>query len=163
MNRHYTAEEYKELCIKLRNSFKSATITTDVMVGFNNESDDDFNKSLDFVKEIAFEKVHVFPYSERKGTAASKKGDSVPKEEKERRASIMINETDVIRESYCRKLIGMKDIVLFENEISENIYQGYTKSYIPIRVKSEKDLIGKEIEVKITEFDSDSDVCFGLL
>ena len=163
MNRHYTAEEYKELCNKLRASFSNATITTDVMVGFNNESSEDFEESLSFVKSIAFEKVHVFPYSERKGTAASKKGDSVPKEEKERRAAVMISETDKIRQNYCNKLIGTKDIVLFENEIKEGIYQGYTKSYIPVQVKSNKDLIGKEFEVKITEYNPDSDVCFGLL
>ena len=163
MNRHYTAAEYKELCDKLRTQFKGATLTTDVMAGFNNESEKDFKESLSFVKEIGFEKVHVFPYSERKGTAASKKGDSVPKEEKERRAAIMISETDKIRENYCNSLINTKDIILFENEVEKNIYQGYTRSYIPIRVKSNEDLIGKEIEVTITEYIPDSDVCFGLL
>ncbi len=163
MNRHYTANEYKELCGKLRKAFINATITTDVMVGFNNESEEDFEKSLRFVKEIAFEKVHVFPYSERKGTAASKKGDSVSKEEKERRASIMINETNIIREKFCNSLIGTKDIVLFENEIMPGVYQGYTKSYIPIRVKSDCNIIGQELETEITSYNINSDVCFGLL
>lgn len=89
MNRHYTAAEYCDLCNKLRNAFDNTSITTDVMVGFNEESDKDFNESLNFVKKIRFEKVHVFPYSERTGTAASRKGDSVSKQEKERRASVM--------------------------------------------------------------------------
>lgn len=70
MNRHYTAEEYKTLCQKLRTTFVDATITTDVMVGFTDESEEDFNESLEFVKEIEFEKVHVFPYSQREGTVA---------------------------------------------------------------------------------------------
>ena len=96
MNRHYTAEEYRALCEKLRNAFDSTSITTDVMVGFNEETDDDFTESLDFVKSIGFEKVHVFPYSQRNGTAASRKGDSVPKQEKEKRAQIMIEETEKI-------------------------------------------------------------------
>ena len=163
MNRHYSAEEYKELCEKLRKTFDSATLTTDVMVGFNNESEEDFEESLKFVKEIGFEKVHTFPYSERKGTLASKKGDSVTKEEKERRASVMINETNKIREAYCNSITGTEEIVLFENTADNNTYQGYTKNYIPVRVKSNRDLIGEELKVKITDYQPDSDVCLGLL
>lgn len=160
MNRHYNSAEYKELCNKLRATFDDATITTDVMVGFNNESIDDFNNSLEFVKEIKFEKVHVFPYSEREGTVASRKGDNVPKEEKENRANIMINENQNIRINYFNSLIGTKVNVLFENEIEDGIYQGYTKNYIPVRIKSNKDIIGKEIEVKIKTVDVNLDCCF---
>ena len=80
MNRHYTADEYKALCDKLRSSFENASLTTDIMVGFNDETEHDFNESLDFVKSIAFEKVHVFPYSESVGTAESKRGEIVPKQ-----------------------------------------------------------------------------------
>lgn len=116
MNRHYTAEEYKALCDKLRSIFKDATITTDVMVGFNEESEEDFNESLRFVNGIGFEKVHVFPYSERKSTAASKKGDSVSKKEKERRASIMIEETDKTRHEYFNSLIGSEQEVLLKTK-----------------------------------------------
>ena len=162
MNRHYTAEEYKELCDKLRAKFEDASITTDVMVGFNNEEHCDFEESLEFVKSIGFEKVHVFPYSERKGTLASKKGDSVSREEKEKRAEIMIEETEKIRREFCNSLIGKTKAVLFENEIESGIYQGYTKNYIPVRIESERDIIGKEIAVKIKEYDVKKDVCFGL-
>lgn len=155
MNRHYTAQEYKELCIKLRNSFEDTSITTDVMVGFNEESENDFEESLSFVKEIAFEKVHTFPYSERSGTAASRKGDSVPKSEKERRAAVMIEETEKIRQSYLKNLIGKTKEVLFENKVGENTYQGYTKSYIPVQLKSCENLVGKTLDVRITDFCSD--------
>ncbi|MCM1114759.1 MAG: tRNA (N(6)-L-threonylcarbamoyladenosine(37)-C(2))-methylthiotransferase MtaB [Clostridium sp.] len=155
MNRHYTSEEYRQLCDKLRSSFDDASITTDVMVGFHQESEDDFMDSLNFVKRIAFEKVHVFPYSERQGTAASKRGDDVSKAEKERRASIMIQETDAIRNRYLENLIGKSVEVLFENEVEKNIYQGYTKSYLPIRIKSEENLIGKIITVTVSAFTKD--------
>lgn len=155
MNRHYTAQEYKELCIKLRNSFEDTSITTDVMVGFNEESENDFEESLSFVKKIAFEKVHTFPYSERNGTAASRKGDSVPKSEKERRAAVMIEETEKIRQYYLKNLIGKTKEVLFENKVGENTYQGYTKSYIPVQLKSGENLVGKTLDVKITDFCSD--------
>jgi len=151
MNRHYSAAEYQSLCNKLRAAFKDAALTTDVMVGFNEESENDFNDSLEFVKSIGFEKVHVFPYSQREGTNASKKGDSVSKKEKERRASIMINETDKIRKEYLISLIGKKVNILFENEIKENVYQGYTKNYTPVRIKSERDVIGKELDAVITD------------
>lgn len=157
MNRHYTAEEYKTLCDKLRSTFNNASITTDVMVGFHQESEEDFEECLNFVKQIAFEKVHTFPYSEREGTAASRKGDSVPKKEKERRAAVMIAETEKIRNEYLKGLIGQNTEVLFENEISENVYQGYTKNYLPVQMKSNDNLIGRTIIVKIA--DSNHDYC----
>lgn len=151
MNRHYTAEEYKSLCTLLRKSFDETSITTDVMVGFNEETEEDFFESLNFVKEIGFEKVHVFPYSQREGTKASKKGDSVSRKEKEHRAEIMINETEKIRKDYFDSLIGRSVCILFENEIETGIYQGYTKNYTPVRLKSETDITGKELDVVITE------------
>lgn len=152
MNRHYTADEYKALCDKLRSSFENASLTTDIMVGFNDETELDFNESLDFVKAIAFEKVHVFPYSERVGTAASKCGDNVPKQEKERRASVMIEETEKIRHDYLKKLVGTNEKVLFENEIEPNLFQGYTKSYLPVRMKYDRNIVGEELEVKIIDY-----------
>ena len=160
MNRHYTADEYRQLCKKLRATFDDATITTDIMVGFNDETEDDFNTSLQFAKEIGFEKVHTFPYSERQGTVASRKGDNVPKQEKERRASVMIEETNKIRHEYFNKLIGAKEVVLFENNLGGNTYQGYTKNYVPVRMKSDTDIIGEEIEVTIKSADINLDCCF---
>lgn len=160
MNRHYTADEYRQLCKKLRATFDDATITTDIMVGFNDETEEDFNTSLQFAKEIGFEKVHTFPYSERQGTVASRKGDNVPKQEKERRASVMIEETNKIRHEYFNKLIGAKEVVLFENNIGGNTYQGYTKNYVPVRMESDTDIIGKEIEVTIKSADINLDCCF---
>lgn len=160
MNRHYTADEYRQLCKKLRDTFDSATITTDIMVGFNDETEEDFKTSLQFAKEIGFEKVHTFPYSERQGTVASRKGDNVPKQEKERRAAVMIRETSKIRHEYFNKLIGAKEVVLFENNLGGNTYQGYTKNYVPVRMESDTDIIGKEIEVTIKSADITLDCCF---
>lgn len=160
MNRHYSSDEYRRLCKKLRATFDDATITTDIMVGFNDETEEDFNTSLQFAKEIGFEKVHTFPYSERQGTVASRKGDNVPKQEKERRASVMIEETNKIRHEYFNKLIGAKEVVLFENNIGGNTYQGYTKNYVPVRMESDTDIIGKEIEVTIKSADINLDCCF---
>lgn len=155
MNRHYTAEEYMELCNKLRLAFDDTSLTTDVMVGFNEETEEDFIDSLNFVKAIKFEKVHVFPYSEREGTLASKKGDSVSKQEKERRAGVMIEETEKIRNEYFNSIIGNTVEVLFENEVENGIYQGYTKNYTPVRLACDENIIGKELNVIITEVGND--------
>lgn len=155
MNRHYTAKEYMDLCNNLRGTFKNATITTDIMVGFHEETIEDFKESLSFTEKIEFEKVHVFPYSERKGTAASKKGDSVSKNEKDNRTTIMINACENIRKNYLNSLIGTTVNVLAENKIDENTFQGYTKNYIPIRFKNNSINIGQEVDVTIVSVDND--------
>lgn len=159
MNRHYTAEEYKALCQKLRTTFDDATITTDVMVGFTDESEEDFNKSLEFVKDIEFEKVHVFPYSQREGTVASRRGDNIPKSTKECRASIMIETAKGSRLKYFDSLIGSEQTVLFESNEGNNIYQGYTRNYVPVRYRSDKNIVGQEIKVTVESVDTNNDIC----
>ena len=163
MNRHYTAAEYCDLCNKLRNAFDDTSITTDVMVGFNEESDKDFNESLNFVKKIRFEKVHVFPYSERTGTAASRKGDSVSKQEKERRASVMAEAAEKIRDEYFNSLIGKTVNVLFENETAPETFRGYTKNYIPVEIKCGKNIKGLEVNCTIKSVDTANDICIANL
>ncbi len=162
MNRHYTSDEYRQLCKKLCDTFDDCTLTTDVMVGFHDETSQDFEDSYNFVKEIGFQKVHTFPYSERKGTNASKRGDNVSKQEKEARAEKMISLADNIRTNYMNSLIGSSVKVLFES-CDGDIFRGYTKNYIPVALKSDKDIVGEEIEVKILEYDIDKDVLISSL
>lgn len=155
MNRHYTAEEYEELCNKLRASFKDCSLTTDVMVGFHEETEQDFEESLAFVKRISFEKVHVFPYSERTGTAASKRGDSVSKQEKDRRTSVMIAETEKIRQNYLESQIGRKVRLLVEGRANSEYLRGYTKNYLLVLLKSAQDLTGCETDCIIQSVKND--------
>lgn len=155
MNRHYTAEEYEELCNKLRAAFKDCSLTTDVMVGFHEETEQDFEESLAFVKRIRFEKVHVFPYSERTGTAASKRGDSVSKQEKDRRTSVMIAETEKIRQNYLESQIGRKVRLLAEGRANSEYLRGYTKNYLPVLLKSAQDLTGCETDCIIQSVKND--------
>ena len=155
MNRHYTAEEYEELCNKLRAAFKDCSLTTDVMVGFHEETEQDFEESLAFVKRISFEKVHVFPYSERTGTAASKRGDSVSKQEKDRRTSVMIAETEKIRQSYLESQIGKEVQLLVEGRVNSEYLRGYTKNYLPVLLKSAQDLTGCETDCIIQSVKND--------
>lgn len=155
MNRHYTTADYERLCNKLRQTFNNAAITTDIMVGFHEESLADFEESMQFVSKIRFEKVHVFPYSEREGTLASKKGDSVSKEEKERRAACMIDTAEAIRKTYFKTLVGQKAEVLIENKIG-NAFAGYTKNYVPIHIPCGGNVsVGDTITVTITGIGED--------
>ncbi len=157
MNRHYTADEYRTLCHNLKAAFSDCTLTTDVMVGFHEESDADFEESYRFVKEIGFQKVHTFPYSNREGTAASRRGDSVPKQVKEKRAAKMMTLADSLREEYMKSLLNTDLTVLFESEQLPGIYQGYTKGYTPVRLSSSEDIIGKEITVTARTYDKEND------
>lgn len=161
MNRHYTAEEYETLCNKLRNTFDDCSLTTDLMVGFTGETDEDFRESLAFVKKIAFEKVHIFPYSQRMGTAASKRGDSVSKSEKDRRAAEAAAVAEKIRADYLRSQTGKTVKVLFEGEAEKGIFRGYTMNYIPVKVQCDRDITGLELDCVITG--TDGEECFANL
>lgn len=158
MNRHYNCEEYRQLCKKLRSSFKDTTLTTDIMVGFPGETESDFEESLAFAKEIGFEKVHVFPYSIRPGTPAAKMTDQVEKSEKARRAAIMIEETDKIRAGFLKRQIG-KVLEILPEEYHQGCVQGYTANYTPVKILGLSDLPDGFIKTKITAVDGD--MCIG--
>ncbi|MCM1363919.1 MAG: tRNA (N(6)-L-threonylcarbamoyladenosine(37)-C(2))-methylthiotransferase MtaB [Faecalibacterium sp.] len=161
MNRHYTSEEYETLCNKLRSSFKDCTLTTDVMVGFAGETDEDFEESLKFVKKIGFESVHVFPYSIRTGTRAEKMSGHNPKSVKEKRCGIMLAETEKIRLAFYNSLIGKIQSVLFESSTADGFVRGHTANYTPVKVKSPQAVCGEIMDVKIIEIADD--ICIGEL
>ncbi len=157
MNRHYTAEEYEHLANKLRETFPNATITTDVLVGFPTETEEDFNTTVEFVKRVGFEKAHVFPYSVREGTRAAKM-EQLTKAVKEDRAARLSGITDKIREDFLKNQIGKTVQVLFETE-KTGYCEGYTENYTPVRVFSEKKCKGEFITVEVIGFDND--YCIG--
>lgn len=159
MNRHYSVDEYRTLCKNLRACFEDCTLTTDVMVGFCGESEKDFEDSLRFVKDIGFEKVHVFPYSVRVGTKAEKMDGHLPKAIKEKRTSIMIDECEKIRQKFLRSQIGKTVCVLFESREKDGMLLGYTANYTPVKAHGSTELSGKFANVKIT--DTDEDCCIG--
>ncbi|MGN0544503.1 MAG: tRNA (N(6)-L-threonylcarbamoyladenosine(37)-C(2))-methylthiotransferase MtaB [Acutalibacteraceae bacterium] len=134
MNRHYTAAEYMELCQRLRSEFEDAALTTDVMVGFSGETEQDFEESLRFVRDMGFEKVHVFPYSRRAGTRAAQFPEVVSNAEKERRSREMIAAAKQVRDEFLRAQIGKTVEVLFEERLRDGSVQGYTANYTPVRV-----------------------------
>ncbi len=153
MNRHYTSAEYRKLCTKLRNAFEDTTITTDIMVGFPTESEEDFADNVNFAKEIGFEKVHVFPYSPREGTRAAKM-EQIEKSIKEKRSRIMIEKTEKIRQSFLESQIGKTVEILLETRHDDEFTEGYTKNYTPVKVKGSHPC-GKVVTAKIIAVDDD--------
>ena len=154
MNRHYDSAEYERLAKKLRSTFSDCSLTTDIIVGFPGETDEEFNQTVKFAKRIGFEKVHVFPYSVREGTRAAKMPGQITQALKEKRAAELSKVCEKIRSEKFKELEGKTFPVLFEKP--KNGYQcGYTKNYTPVRVESDECLTGKIADVKITMANND--------
>lgn len=143
MNRRYTAQEYEEKCRILRKYFDHPALTTDVIVGFPGETEEEFQASMEFVDRIGFYETHIFKYSRRKGTKAASMPDQVPEQEKARRSTKMIGLGERHKKEYEARLIGTKAEVLFEeSEIRDGVtYQvGHTKEYVKIAEPTEENL-----------------------
>ena len=161
MNRHYTTAEYRQIVGDLRKAFPNCAVTTDIMVGFAGETEEEFAKSLAFAKEIAFAKVHVFAYSRRPGTRAYDMPGQVPNREKERRSREMIAATLETQRAFFAAQTGRVEEVLFEQERDRNVYEGYTRNYTPVRVASAAPLQGQIRQVRLTQ--ALEDFCLGEL
>ena len=158
MNRKYTCAEYENLCVRLRNAFPDCSITTDIMVGFVGETDKDFEESMEFVKRIGFSRVHIFPYSIRKGTLAAKRSGHLPKHIKQKRASQMNFICKELSDKFLQSMVGKTQEVLFEKEKSDDFHQGYTRNYTPVKVPRISDKISlrrKVLNVVITGVEND--------
>ena len=129
MNRHYTSAEYAEIVKNIRTVFENASITTDVMVGFPGETEEEFVKSLEFVKSIGFAKVHVFPYSRRRGTVADKAENQVGENVKKERAKRMSEMAEGKRVEFLRTQIGRIEPVLLETRTHNGCLEGYTPNF----------------------------------
>ncbi|XOQ49551.1 MAG: tRNA (N(6)-L-threonylcarbamoyladenosine(37)-C(2))-methylthiotransferase MtaB [Eubacteriales bacterium] len=161
MNRHYNTDEYRTIVKNLRAAFPNAAITTDIMVGFPGETEEEFQKSLDFAKEIGFAKVHVFAYSRRPGTKANDAPDQVTQAVKEQRSRRMIEITQKTKEDFFRRQVGLTEPVLFERECEKGVYEGYTENYTPVKTQSGESLAGRIVPVKLTQ--ALRDFCIGEL
>jgi threonylcarbamoyladenosine tRNA methylthiotransferase MtaB len=149
MNRHYDTAEYREIVQNLRAAFPNAAITTDIMVGFAGETEQEFAESLAFAEEIGFAKVHVFAYSRRPGTVAYSAPDQLTKEEKERRSKAMIEITLGTMREFFQKQVGQTANVLFERECAPGIYEGYTENYTPVTMPCTQSLHGQILPVRM--------------
>lgn len=150
MRRHYTTADYATLCAELRRRFPACALTTDVMVGFPGEDEDEFAQSLRFVEEMAFARVHIFAYSRRPGTPAATMPAQVSAAEKSARARRMEAVCARTRAAYESALIGQETTVLLETRDPDGTAVGHTPTYIPVRCRTDR-LCGEEIAVRLTD------------
>lgn len=151
MNRRYTTKEYKEIVDRLRENIPNVAITTDVIVGFPGETNDEFKNTYEFLKEIELSQMHVFKYSPRKGTPAATMENQIDPQMKQLRSDKLLNLNKENFDKFAGKFIGQEVDVLFEQSIAENTYEGLTTNYIRVIVKSDKDIHGEILKVKLTD------------
>lgn len=154
MNRRYTTEDFRKIVSILRKNISEVALTTDIIVGFPGETEEEFNETYEFLKEIAFSKMHVFKYSPRKGTKAAGFKNQVDGITKSKRSDILIALSDENEENFAKQYIGKEINVLFENET-----EGHTTNYI--KVESKKKIEGAPVILKVvpTEYKNGSLIC----
>ena len=136
MNRRYTCDEFENGTKLLRKAFPKAALTTDVIVGFPGETDEEFSKTYDFLKRIAFYKMHIFKYSQRKGTKAAVMPNQVDGAIKEQRSKVLLELSDENEKMYNSEYVGKTVEVLFEEKDGE-FYKGHTTNYIEVLAKGD--------------------------
>lgn len=152
MNRRYTAEEYYEKCELLREVFDHPALTTDVIVGFPGETEEEFRESKAFLEKVNFYETHIFKYSRRQGTKAAEMKDQVPEPVKTERSNQLIALGKVNKKAFEDRLIGQTVEVLMEEEIqrdSETWQIGHTREYVKVGRKTEENLANQLINVEI--------------
>lgn len=159
MNRHYTTADYAKIVSDIRSVFDNPSITTDVMVGFAGETEEEFEKSLQFVKDTGFAKVHVFPYSRRPGTAADKAPNQNSNEIKKRRAEAMGRVASESQAQFMRSQVGRIEKVLLETRCHNGAFEGYTPNYTLTYVNAPEEMAGTIVDVRLVR--AEGDHCIG--
>ena len=155
MNRHYNTKEYVEKCNLIRSIYENPAITTDIIVGFPGESDEDFETTVQFAKDVGFSQIHVFKYSQRSGTVAANMPNQIDEKVKALRSEELIATGNVLTQSYRKNLIGKKEELLLEEEkvIKDRQYiVGHTKNYVPVVIEKRDFNPGEIVNVTIKDF-----------
>lgn len=147
MNRAYTPDFYWETAERIYKAYPNAALTTDVIAGFPGETDTDYRESYDFCKAIGFSKIHVFPFSAKKGTRAYEMNGQIPDEIKQQRSRELLKLSDDLRAEFLKRFKGSSMDVLFEKKVDKGIYEGHTTNYINVLHKTEG---RSELENEIT-------------
>jgi threonylcarbamoyladenosine tRNA methylthiotransferase MtaB len=154
MNRHYDTAFYRDLVERIRKMFPDSAITTDIMVGFAGETEEEFAESLAFAKEIGFAKAHIFAYSRREGTVAYGLPNQVTNAVKSERSKKMIETTLQTEYAFLDGYLGTTQKVLFEQE-QDGFFYGYTENYCRVKVKSQGISTGEILAVNIAGREND--------
>ena len=137
MNRKYTTEEFEKGVSLLRDAFPNVALTTDIIVGFPGETEEEFEATYKFLDKIQFSKMHIFKYSPRKGTIAAKMDNQISPEKKEERSNKLIDLSNKNEEEFLTRFIGKTLEVLFETTIDDEYTEGHTSNYITVKAKGE--------------------------
>ncbi|WP_164668567.1 tRNA (N(6)-L-threonylcarbamoyladenosine(37)-C(2))-methylthiotransferase MtaB [Virgibacillus doumboii] len=154
MRRKYSSEFYKQKVEKIRKALPGLAITSDVIVGFPGETDEEFMETYNFIKEVGYSELHVFPFSRRTGTPAARMNNQVDEDVKNERVNQMIELSDQLAKEYASDYENEVLEVIPEERVSEentDMLVGYTDNYLKVRFNGPKDLIGKLVRVKITK------------
>lgn len=151
MNRRYTTEQYKKIVEDLRASIQGVSITTDIIVGFPGETEEEFNETYEFLKSIKLSKMHIFKFSPRKGTKAALMENQVHGNIKENRSNALMKLNISLEKEFMNKFLNTTHKVLFEQNVQGNhdYYEGYAPNYIKVIAKSPKDICGNILETKL--------------
>jgi threonylcarbamoyladenosine tRNA methylthiotransferase MtaB len=147
MNRKYDSERYEKACLRIREAFPQATITTDVIVGFPSESEADFLETLSLVKRVGFAHVHIFPFSAKKGTAAAEYAGQLSAREKRERGRMLNIEAQEAARKVRESFAGQSEAILVEELNSFGRWEGFTKNYLRASFESPENCAGKIVDV----------------
>ncbi len=153
MNRRYSTEEFEKSLELIRNKFEDVMITTDIIVGFPGETEEEFEKTYNYLKKIKLYKMHTFKYSPKKGTVAEKMDGQVEGDIKDIRSEKIINLSNQNQLEYNKKYIGRKLDVLFEEMDSDGYFKGHTSNYMLVKVKTNKNLENNILKIEIKNVD----------
>ena len=166
MNRKYTTQIYRDAVATLRKYYPKASFTTDVIVGFPGETDEEFAKTYEFLKEIDFYRLHVFKYSPRRGTVAEKMPNQIDGNKKEERSNKLIELSNSTENKHNQSYIGKTVKVLFE-EFEDGFLKGHTTNYMMVKVAGEEEqsdkFVNKILDVKIKENNDETRELIGIL
>ena len=151
MKRRYTTEEYKTIVDRLRAAIPNVSITTDVIVGFPGETNEEFDKTYEFLKDIELTHMHIFKYSPRKGTPAATMENQVDPSTKHDRSEKLLQLNEENFNKFGQKMLDKEFNVLFEQKVGDNKFEGLTENYVKVIVESDKDLSEQILKVKITD------------
>lgn len=152
MNRHYTSKEYYEKCVLLRKYFEHPAITTDVIVGFPGETEEEFETTRKFIEKVGFYETHVFKYSRRNGTKAANMPNQVPEQEKARRSQILLELCRIKKAEFEEQMVGRTVEVLLEDIVEQDGIRyrtGHTKEYVKVAVNADDTSENEILEMTI--------------
>ena len=152
MNRRYSTFEFEDIANRLRNAYSDCILTTDIIVGFPGETEEEFEQTYNFLKKIKFYKMHIFKYSIRKGTKAAEMKNQILPQIKEERSNKLLMLSDEYEKEYLKSYLNKEIDVLFEEKENE-FWKGHTSNYLMVKLKSNENLNNKIVKVKLKKLD----------